>query len=169
MRSCAHTHSHTECPPPTGLRTAILRKCHCPGCSLSPSAAKGIPCRVAPAGCPAGALSDPDKEISTIRLFRGDGSRGRCATLGSCGDRESQVKAWRLLPSPGSAPHGPPLLRRLRGAAPLPGFVARMRPSDSPAASAVLWFPSRRPTSGYGRFSEPAGRAPVNARRVGEG
>ena len=27
MRSCAHTHSHTECPPPTGLRTAILRKC----------------------------------------------------------------------------------------------------------------------------------------------
>jgi len=53
-----------------------------------------------------------------------------------------------MFPSESSYPHGPPLLGRVRVATPFPGVGARMRPSDSPAASAAASVvPRRRPTT----------------------
>jgi hypothetical protein len=55
-------------------------------------------CRVAPASCPAGALSDPDEEIATIRLFRGDGWRGRTLPSGVPGTGPSTSKRGACFP-----------------------------------------------------------------------
>jgi hypothetical protein len=59
------------------------------------------------------------------------------------------------------------LLRRLRGATPFPGFRARMRPSDSPVASARAVVSLAVGVPRVERFSGPAVRAFVNARRAG--
>ena len=79
----------------------------------------------------------------------------------------SDVEASAMFPPESSYRHGPPLLRRLRETTPLPGLVARMRPSDSPAASAAAVVPLAVGLPRVGRFSEPAARAPVDARRAG--
>ena len=53
------------------------------------------------------------------------------------------------------------------GVPPFPGVTARMRPSDSPAASAPAVVPLAEGVPRVERFSEPAGRAFEDARRVG--
>ena len=136
-------------------------------------------CRVGREVSHPGPSPDPDKEISTIRLFRRYGSRpsspdghhhtrNRSATFRSCGDMRSNVEALDMVPSESSYPHGLPLLDRVRVATPFPGVGARMQPSDSPAASAAASVvPRRRPTTTRTLFSEPAVRAFADARRVG--
>src|SRR5262245_39482337 len=79
----------------------------------------------------------------------------------------SNVEALVMFPSESSNRPGPPLLRRLRGATPFPGLSARMRPSDSPAASAPAVVALAVGLPRAERFSEPAARAPGDARRAG--
>jgi hypothetical protein len=59
------------------------------------------------------------------------------------------------------------LLGRRPGAAALPDVLARMQPSDSPAASTGALVPLAIGLPRDVRFSAPAGRAYVDARRVG--
>ena len=79
----------------------------------------------------------------------------------------SNVEALGMFPSESSYRHGPPLLDRVRVAAPFPGVDARMRPSDSPAASAPAVVALAGGLPRAERFSEPAARALGDARRAG--
>src|SRR5437899_1191142 len=78
-----------------------------------------------------------------------------------------QVKARLMFPSKGSSSHGPPLLGRLWGTSPFPGVVARMRPSDSPAASATALVPLAGGLPWRERFSRSPARAFADERRAG--
>ena len=72
-------------------------------------------CRVGRAVTHPGPSPDPDKEISTIRLFRRCGSWLYVATTStSSGDMLSNVSALGMVPSWRSHRHGPPLLGRVR-------------------------------------------------------
>src|ERR1700693_4192335 len=52
------------------------------------------------------------------------------------------------------------------GCRPFPGFIARMQPSDSPAASVEAPLVSPRPTSSTDAFLSRPSVRPWNARRV---
>jgi len=87
------------------------------GCIAQPWVDRG---RVAPASCPAGALSDPDKEISTIRLFCGPRLAARpCRYLLQLrGQISPSQSSGCCFPAEVRVPTGPPLLDRLRGKKP---------------------------------------------------
>jgi len=108
-------------------------------------------------------------ENATIRLFRGDGLRAGRAPLLSEVPRtwRSKSKLGSCFPPEVRQPHGLPLLGRLRGATALPDVSAPMQPSDSPAASTGALVPLAVGLPRDVRFSEPARRAYVDARRVG--
>jgi hypothetical protein len=148
--------------------------------ALRYSEGRGNACRDAtPFGVPQGRSSSPGqlpdrgpRQIRT-RRFPPSGSSERMtrvwasATLRSYVDRKHRDKARGLLPSAGSASHGPPLLGRLWGIAPFPGVNARMQPSDSPTASAVAVVPLASGLPWCERFSLSSTRAFADERRAG--
>ena len=98
-------------------------------------------------------------EISTIRLFRRDGSRSGSpdrdmdprplrATLRSCGDMVSPVDAVAMVPSLRFITDTGRLRSAGSGSPPFPAFSATMQPSESPASFGLgSGSPRRRPTA----------------------